>query len=1109
MKPRQIDWLAAGFIFIGALVVYLLTVSPTVAFWDVGEFIACSVNLGVPHPPGTPLYVLVGRLFALLPISAEAAFRINFISVLAGALSAAVVVLLTSRVVRSFKKFDLVRKEPWVATLVGVVGALFTIFAFSAWSNSLEAEVYTPSALIGLLTVYLALIWRERTEKNPDRIAAGFEKKGILGSLVDNRWLLLAFYIIFLSAGIHLTPVMMLFALIPFVAMVNRRILPTFILGILGLSFMLFEPGWPQLAVVLLFVVYFFVEAYRGERERRKRIPAWIFLGSYLVFVVLLIPKSSSFIWQAFRIIGLLTLIITFFYAAVKYKIDMKFFLLGALLIAIAFSVQFYLMVRAHHHPTINMVNPSEWDRFLSVLRREQYGRATVQNQLWPRKTVMNIEKMPPEPTGVVPVRKGLFSLIAQAAVGLYWQVALWVKYFFWQWGLQDIAGKPFTIVKALRILLAAVPTVLGVFGLYSLHKRDRKLFWLLLTTFLISSVGLVLYLNMRFGHTGPLPRNLTGLPQEVRERDYFFTFSYVFYALFTGFGLLEVIAAIRERIKNPKRIRLAGGLAGGIAVALVVPIALINLPMLNRHGDWIPMEYGYNLLASCDEPSVILTNGDNDTFPLWFVQEVPSTEYENNEKPYKHNVVNANLSLLNTPWYIEHIKRKGAPISFVYESTDEKIILAKTTDYAGGTGGIVWQGKVAHPTVKKKTFTFSLDGKTVKADRRGKLKAGDGQVVGRIDHETGVVTLERAPAQDAGGMNYIIASYGSGEIENLPVGIPVSRGQVIYLADIIIRDMLATNSGKVYTEDEKIDIPGTTTRIPLDYLVGEMFTENVLADYSEGVMPVYFSTTVSPSRVNQYAPYLIQEGLVYRFRKAGEVDMMRSRPAIDPEKSIEIYNSFKMESILDPKVRRDAQSRGLFVNYGITMQEIAEELAARGEPRRAYQFVKKISEFDVRDEVRFVFLVNLDAFAIQAGEYGEADSFFAEVVADFGDAMGADVYLRRGILFYNAGQFQRAEEEFKRSYARALNRTNPDFQTLARMVVFHLEIGDTARAREMVDGWDRMFPGQDITYRLYLDYIKDPRAALRVLNTIIRNRPQDLELLILRDSIIETYNLQ
>ncbi|MCK4232701.1 DUF2723 domain-containing protein, partial [candidate division WOR-3 bacterium] len=79
MNQRRIDWLAAGIIFIAALVIYLLTVSPTVAFWDVGEFIACSANLGVPHPPGTPLYVLIGRIFSLIPISAEIAFRINFI----------------------------------------------------------------------------------------------------------------------------------------------------------------------------------------------------------------------------------------------------------------------------------------------------------------------------------------------------------------------------------------------------------------------------------------------------------------------------------------------------------------------------------------------------------------------------------------------------------------------------------------------------------------------------------------------------------------------------------------------------------------------------------------------------------------------------------------------------------------------------------------------------------------------------------------------------------------------------------------------------------------------------------------------------------------------
>ena len=308
MNQRRIDWLAAGIIFIAALVIYLLTVSPTVAFWDVGEFIACSANLGVPHPPGTPLYVLIGRIFSLIPISAEIAFRINFISVLTAALSAALVVLITSRVTRSFNKGEPREKIKWLPTVAGVVGSLFTIFAFSVWENALEAEVYAPSAFIGLLIVYLAIVWRERTERakpqpqNPKVTAI---------PKVDNRLMLLAFYIIFLSAGIHLTPVMMLFALIPFIILVNHRLLPTFFLGVLGLSFMLFEPGWPQLAVVALFAVYFFVQAVGSKKGSG---PAFVFGGAYALLILLAALKVGPVILIA----GVVLLVIALFYDGTK-----------------------------------------------------------------------------------------------------------------------------------------------------------------------------------------------------------------------------------------------------------------------------------------------------------------------------------------------------------------------------------------------------------------------------------------------------------------------------------------------------------------------------------------------------------------------------------------------------------------------------------------------------------------------------------------------------------------------------------------------------------------------------------------------------------------------
>lgn len=1122
MNQRRIDWITAGIVVVVALVVYLLTVSPTVAFWDVGEFLACSANLGVPHPPGTPLYVLIGRIFSMIPISPEIAFRINFISVLCGALSTGLIVLIISRVIRSFKRFAIVEKAKWLPVVAGVVGAVFTMIAYTAWENALEAEVYTPSALIGLGVVFLALIWREQTTRpkgKPGEVSST-QFSIFKGPKIANRLMLLILYIIFLSAGIHLTPVMMLFALIPFVAMIDHKVLPGFLIGIVGLSFMLFRPGWTQLAVTGLFAVYFLTQAKQGRWGS-----VLLFLAAYILLIILAAVGVSLPV----LLVGVGLLFLAFIYAGIKCKVDMKFFAVATILLLIAASIQFYILIRAQQYPSINMVNPSTWERFMSVLRREQYGVPTVENQIWPRKTVIDIETG--QPTGLVAVKPGLGSAIAQLVVGYFWQMALYFKYFFWQWGLQALAGKPFLVVAG-RVLLAAIPTTLGVFGLYSLAKRDRKLFWLFLTTFLVSSFGLLVYLNMRFGHTGPLPRGLVNLPQEVRERDYFFTFSYVFYALFTGFGFFEFVSALGHKIKQESRARILSLAGGGVSLGLAVIIALINLPMLSRRNDWIPLEYGYNILACCEEPSVIITNGDNDTFPLWFVQEVPSTRYENNEKPYKAGVINANLSLLNTAWYVEQLKRKGAPLSFVYESVDEKVTFAQR---GGG-----WEGYVAHPPIKEETLEIVLSGRTVKADKSGVLLDPElGAIIGEVTLVNGRIFLNNPPP---GG--YVTVSYGSAEIDKLPpFSFLLDASGHITLADIIIRDMLATNAGITYTDAEKVPVlwpdqsgtrliqVDTFTWLPSDYLLPiDQFCEKIFPHYKEGVMPLYFSTTVSPGRVRQFAPFLSQEGQAYRFTSPADTIMEKLlwdqsrqiwayafqrpgegpdgetrtelvyayQPQMDLERTYRLFTEeYMLTSALDPRVRHHEQTDMMYGQYGMLMLEIGARIAMQGEHRRAYDFVKPVASFDVEDEVRRIFLLNIYNFATKAGNMQDAQRYFDELERN--DWLGADFYLSKGLGFLESGNVTMAYENFEKVLDKT-TRDNP--QPVIDLFQIYIELlNDVVRARDLVDKWDEKHPNDDVSIGLYLE-LNDIANALRVLDQTIKIKPDELWRRQIRDSL-------
>jgi|GEM_PF-333189 len=1103
MKQRGIDWIGAGFVFIIAFIVYVITVSPTVAFWDVGEFISCSYNLGVPHPPGTPLYVLIGRLFALIPFLKEPAFRINIISVISAALSAGFVVLIISRVTRSYKSFASKVRENWVPVTAGIIGALFTIFAYSVWENSLEAEVYAPSSLIGLIIVYLAILWKEkqssrtRTKKLENSgelsdIKADFRDKPAKDEF-SNRLMLAVLYIIFLSAGIHLTPVMMLFALIPFILLINHRLLPTFLLGILGLSFILFRFGAVQIFILLFFGIYLLTQV--SNSKKKSFTPALFFLASWIVLAVLtfnVLNKTTLPYWTLF--IGLALIAISFLYAAKEYKLDMKFFGLGFLILLIALSVQLYLIVRAQHHPSINMQDPTTWARFMSVLHREQYGAPTIDSQLWPRKTVIH-------PDTGLPTGLSAFS-------GLLWQFALYGKYFLWQWGINNTFTNLPLLARAGRLLLAFVPIFLGVIGLYSLAKRDRKLFWLLFTAFIVSSAGLVIYLNMRFGHTGPVPDGYTSLPREVRERDYFFTFSYVFYGLFIGFGMYEILRTLKRKLN--KSYKAAGGILSGGITLLIIPIALINWPIVTRQHDWIPLEYGYNLLASCSDPSVIFTNGDNDTFPLWFVQEVPSVRYENGEKPYKHGVINANLSLLNTPWYIETLKRKGAPISFVYESNNEKLRFSKGVVPAKNGGlDTLWVGKVAHPSIKKGTLEFSYATKQVQDNKEGKLKIGR-ETIGEVDYSRGEIIIYN-PLD----VNYLTVSYKSGEIDNLPPIAISSDGHNRYmLADIMIRDMLATNAGIVYADSEKVEVrlrgfAGHFTKIPLDYLIPvDSFCLKVLERYKEGTMPIYFSTTVLPSKIQNYHRYLIQEGLAYRFRKPPQ-DMpvsVYSIPPVDIEKSYKMFTQeFQFTSIMDSRVRHSEQTDLLYSHYGIIMLNVAEHMIKYGyDTKETYNFVKPVATFDAEDALRKYYYNRLYTLAKFAGVADDAQIYFDTLKAN--GWLDANFLIEQAVNSLRIGDTAEAYRQFNEL---ASNATEDNPENFIKIFMFYLrEVNDTSKALNLLKTWDTKYPGNLVTIRLYMDYLKDPKNALKVIEKSIQLYPSESSLRILRDSLKRTYNL-
>ena len=213
----------ASFVFLSTLAVYAMTVTPSIPFWDSGEFIATSYLLGIPHPPGTPLYVLIGRLFAMLPFG-NVEWQVNFLSALASAFAVLFTFLVGVRFMRiaQARKHERTVSDEIIAWTAGAVAAFFVAFSNTFWGSAIEAEVYALSSMVQILAIYLALRWWEELGNNGG----------------DGR-LLLAWYLMCLCIGIHLGTFLVAPAVILLAVLVNWRTLVSWRFMLWGVIFLL------------------------------------------------------------------------------------------------------------------------------------------------------------------------------------------------------------------------------------------------------------------------------------------------------------------------------------------------------------------------------------------------------------------------------------------------------------------------------------------------------------------------------------------------------------------------------------------------------------------------------------------------------------------------------------------------------------------------------------------------------------------------------------------------------------------------------------------------------------------------------------------------------
>ena len=719
-----------------ALITYSLTVEPTMSFWDCGEYIATAAKLEVGHPPGAPLFQMLGAFFAMFAISKESvALMVNMMSVISSAFTILFLfwssTILLKKIVSSYTEIN---KDNSIAILgSSFVGALTFTFSDSFWFNAVEAEVYAMAMLLIALLLWLGLRWEQEMH----------EPKG-------NKWLLLISLVVGLSFGVH------------FMAL----------LTIPSIGFLYFFKNYKKITVTNFILANVIIVAVLLFIFKLLLPYTLAFFGKIEIFMVnnMGLPFNSG-------TISAILLIVAFFYFGLKYTRannhpTSNTILLCILFVLIGFSTWIMLPVRANANTPINENKPSDAAEVLAYYNREQYGvnplfygpqytdafagldpnnpyidkapnyernyesgkyeivnnyKNAEQNtddahkailpRLWSTENIQGYINFTGVPKFTIKEdyseEKELIDIVAEfrqayashkidnegyvsflKAYGDYLDVEkpsalsnlsfmieyqfgyMYGRYLLWnfvgrqndnQGRYDNLDGNWMSGIKYIdevhlgsqehispdvlnnkgRNFYYFIPFFIGLLGLMYHAQRDLKSFYVLLVLFLFTGLALKIYLNER--------------PFEPRERDYALVGSFYVFAMWVGFGVYAIYEMIKEKV--------ASKLVGPVVIAATLLVAPILMATQNwddhdRSGKYTAIAMAKNYLDSCDQNGILFTIGDNDTFPLWYAQEIEG---------YRTDVKIVCTSLLMTDWYIDQMKMKtyksdGLPISFNHQ---------------------------------------------------------------------------------------------------------------------------------------------------------------------------------------------------------------------------------------------------------------------------------------------------------------------------------------------------------------------------------------------------------------------------------------------------------
>lgn len=929
--------------------VYVLTVEPTVSFWDCGEFILSAFKLQVGHPPGAPLFLMMGRIATLFAMgdTSKVALMMNLLSAICSGFAILFLFWTITHLARKAFTTNGALDAGKIPAIIsaGMIGSLVYTFSDTFWFSAVEGELYALSSLVTGLVFWAMLKW----EDEADKPYAG-------------RWIILIAYIMGLGIGIH---------------RLNLLVIP-----------------------VLVFVFYFRKFEVTTRGMIRTLILSVVIVWAVVFVIMPGIPKAAGWFELFFvNVLGLpydsglliyIILLIAALVAGIRYslksgRVILNYAITILAVIAIGYSSYAMIMIRSSARPPMNQNDPSNVFSFIYYINMEQYGTSpkffgnyysaqvvdvkevvagynkvngryepyyrpeykynkefvTVFPRMYSsdpehesaykfwgkiRGKKYTVESSSGKKTVVCPTFGENLRFFFSYQMGF-----MYMRYFMWNFaGRQnDIQGNGNPIhgnwisginfIDEMRLgsqdntpaelkanpgrnTYFLLPLILGICGLIWHFRKKRNDFWLILAFFLMTGIAIILYLNQ--------------YPNQPRERDYAYAGSFYAFAVWIGLGFVFVYEMVKKVLRSDHF-----ATAATFVPLLLVPVlmAFQNWDDHDRSGRYTARDIGANYLKSTDKNAILFTYGDNDSFPLWYVQDVEGI---------RTDVRVSNLSYIQAGWYIEMMRQKA------YESEPLPFSLGPDKYMEGKRNQMPVDNRVEKPVPVRQVVDFvGLD------DRKAQI-----DITGRGDY-----------------LNFI----------------PVSKIQI----DVDPAKVLANGTVKPYLRDSIVS-PMIWEYTEEDAFKGDLAIMDIFAT-SKWDRPLYFSTTVPSTQYKGLNKFFVQEGLAYRIvpvktgtPEPGEFGMMDQVIMYE-----NLMNKFEWGNAADPSVYLDENNKRMFSNFRRVFGNLGKRLLETGDTIKAMEVVRRGLQIVPPEKMpNDFFSIGFAEVLFRAGEKAEGEKLLDEI---------------------------------------------------------------------------------------------------------------------------------